>query len=55
VKSILDRAQVKAGAVDVSFSGLDAPPLPSVPGLAKALSIDHARDGNVMIAYAMND
>ena len=55
VKSILDRAQVKAGAVDVSFNGLDAPPLPSVADFVKALSIDHARDGEVMIAYAMND
>jgi DMSO/TMAO reductase YedYZ molybdopterin-dependent catalytic subunit len=55
VRSILDRAQVDSGAVDVSFSGLDAPPLPSVAAFAKALSIDHARDGEVMIAYAMND
>jgi hypothetical protein len=46
---------VKAGAVDVSFNGLDAPPLPSVADFVKALSIDHARDGEVMIAYAMND
>jgi len=55
VKSILDRAQVKSGAVDVAFNGLDAPPLPSVADFVKALSMDHARDGEVMIAYAMND
>ncbi len=55
VKSILDRAQVKPGAVDVSFNGLDEPPLPSVSDFVKALSIDHARDGEVMIAYAMNN
>src|ERR1700728_3460927 len=55
LKSVLDRAQVEAGAVDVSFNGLDAPPLPSVADFVKALSIDHARDGEVMIAYAMND
>jgi sulfite dehydrogenase (cytochrome) subunit A len=55
LKSILDRAQVKLGAVDVSFNGLDAPPLSSVSDFVKALSIDHARDGQVMIAYAMND
>jgi len=55
VKSILDRAHVKSGAVDVSFNGLDAPPLPSVADFVKALSIEHARDGEVMIAYAMND
>src|SRR6202049_1515541 len=55
LKSILDRAQVKAGAVDVSFNGLDVPPLPSIADFVKALSINHARDGEVMIAYAMND
>jgi DMSO/TMAO reductase YedYZ molybdopterin-dependent catalytic subunit len=55
VRSILDRAQVKPGAVDVSFNGLDVPPLPSVVDFLKALSIDHARDGEVMVAYAMND
>src|SRR5256712_5599634 len=55
LKSTLDRAQVKSGAVDVSFNGLDVPPLPSVSDFVKALSIDHARDGEVMIAYAMND
>jgi sulfite dehydrogenase len=55
VKSILDRAQVKPRAVDVSFNGLDVPPLPSVADFVKALPIDHARDGEVMLAYAMND
>lgn len=55
VKSLLDRAQVEAGAVDVSLNGLDAAPLPSVADFVKALSIDHARDGEVMVAYAMND
>src|SRR3977135_2000782 len=52
LKSILDRAQLKSGAVDVSFNGLDAPPLPSVADFVKALSVDHARDGDVTIAYA---
>jgi sulfite dehydrogenase len=55
LKSILDRAQVRAGAVDVSFNGLDVPPLSSIADFVKALSVDHARDGEVMIAYAMND
>ena len=55
LKSILDRAQVQAGAVDVSFNGLDIPPLVSIADFVKALSIDHARDGEVMVAYSMND
>ena len=55
LKAILDRAQLKTGTVDVSFNGLDVPPLLSIADFVKALSIDHARDGEVMVAYAMND
>ncbi len=51
---LLDRAGVKTGAVDVSFCGLDRAPTSATPVFAKALAIDHARDGEVMVAYAMN-
>ncbi|WP_046862902.1 molybdopterin-dependent oxidoreductase [Microvirga massiliensis] len=54
LKSVLDKAGVKAGAVQVAFDGLDGPVLPETPDYAKALAIDHARDGEVMLAYAMN-
>ena len=27
---------------------------PALPGFAKALAVDHARDGEVMVAYEMN-
>lgn len=54
LKALLDKAGVKPGAVQVSFSGLDGPALAETPDFAKALDIDHARDGEVMIAYAMN-
>ena len=54
LKAVLDRAGVQAGAVQVSFNGLDRPVLPETPDFVKALDIDHARDGEVMIAYAMN-
>jgi DMSO/TMAO reductase YedYZ molybdopterin-dependent catalytic subunit len=54
LKDVLDRAGVKAGAVAVRFSGLDEPVVADAPKLMKSLSIDHARDGEVMIAYAMN-
>jgi sulfite dehydrogenase len=54
LRDLLDRAGVKAGAVDVSFEGLDRAPLAATPGFAKALEIDHARDGEVMVAYEMN-
>lgn len=55
LKDVLERAGVKTGAVDVSFGGLDAPPVGSVPDFVKSLDIEHAQDGDVMIAWAMND
>jgi DMSO/TMAO reductase YedYZ molybdopterin-dependent catalytic subunit len=54
LKTVLDRAGVKAGAVQVRFNGLDEAVLPDAPKLMKSLAIDHARDGEVMLAYAMN-
>lgn len=53
LRDLLDRAGVKAGARQVRFSGLDRPP-GDAPWYAKSLAIDHARDGEVMIAFAMN-
>jgi DMSO/TMAO reductase YedYZ molybdopterin-dependent catalytic subunit len=55
LRDVLDRAGVKAGAVQVRFNGLDEPVVPDGPDFLKSLSLDHARDGEVMIAYAMND
>jgi DMSO/TMAO reductase YedYZ molybdopterin-dependent catalytic subunit len=54
LKTVLDKAGVQPGAIQVSFNGLDRPVLPDTPDFVKALDIDHARDGEVMIAYAMN-
>ncbi len=54
LRDVLDRAGVKAGAVQVRFNGLDEPTVPDGPDFLKSLSVDHARDGDVMIAYAMN-
>jgi DMSO/TMAO reductase YedYZ molybdopterin-dependent catalytic subunit len=54
LKDVLDRAGVKAGALQARFNGLDTGALPQTPDFMKSLSIDHARDGEVMIAYAMN-
>jgi DMSO/TMAO reductase YedYZ molybdopterin-dependent catalytic subunit len=54
LKDVLDRAGVNAGAVQVRFNGLDQAVLPDAPKFMKSLAIDHARDGEVMIAYAMN-
>ena len=54
LRAVLDRAGVEAGAVQVSFNGLDQPPLGDGPDIVKALAIDHARDGEVMLAWGMN-
>jgi DMSO/TMAO reductase YedYZ molybdopterin-dependent catalytic subunit len=54
LKDVLDRAGVKTGAVQVRFKGLDGPVVPETPSFLKSLDVDHARDGEVMIAYAMN-
>lgn len=54
LKDVLDRAGVNAGAVQVRFNGLDAGLIPATPDFMKSLDIDHARDGEVMLAYGMN-
>ncbi|MGC1269434.1 MAG: molybdopterin-dependent oxidoreductase [Croceibacterium sp.] len=54
LKALLDRAGVNAGARQVSFNGLDEAPVDTIPDFVKALDIDHARDGEVLVAFAMN-
>lgn len=54
LKDVLDAAGVKAGAVQVQFEGAERPVIPTAPNLKKSLNVDHARDGEVMIAWAMN-
>ena len=54
LKDVLDLARVRAGAVQVRFGALDQPAVPDGPDFEKSLGIDHARDGEVMIAFAMN-
>jgi sulfite dehydrogenase (cytochrome) subunit A len=54
LKALLAKAGVKAGALQVSFRGLDQPVLPETPPFVKALEVDHALDGEVMVAYSMN-
>ena len=42
------------GAQFVRFNGLDKGTQPNTPDFLKSLSVDHAMDGEVMIAYGMN-
>lgn len=54
LKAILEKAGVQDGAVQVSFNGLDAPLVDATPDFVKALDVNHALGGEVMVAYAMN-
>ncbi len=54
LKAVLDRAGVQPGAVEVRFDGMDGPVAPNTPDFAKSLKIDHARDGEVLLAWGMN-
>lgn len=54
LNALLDKAGVQAGARQVAFNGMDKPPLGEGPDFIKALDLEHARDGEVMLAWAMN-
>src|SRR3977135_1223666 len=54
LKDVLDKGGVEPCAVHVLFKGLEEPVVADAPHFMKSLDIDHARDGEVMIAYAMN-
>jgi sulfite dehydrogenase (cytochrome) subunit A len=54
LKAVLDQAGVQAGAKQVVFNGIDRAVVDKTPDFVKALNLDHARDGEVMIAYQMN-
>jgi DMSO/TMAO reductase YedYZ molybdopterin-dependent catalytic subunit len=54
LKDLLQYAGVQASAVQVRFQGLDRGAIPATPDFLKSLDIDHALDGEVMVAYAMN-
>lgn len=53
LKAILARAGLKPSARQVTFNGLDVPLL-GAADFVKALDIEHAMDGEVMVAYRMN-
>lgn len=54
LRAVLEKAGVGKDARQVSFDGLDRAPLEGTPDFVKALDIDHALDGEVMLAWAMN-
>jgi DMSO/TMAO reductase YedYZ molybdopterin-dependent catalytic subunit len=53
LQAILAKAELKNSARQVTFNGLDAP-LFGAGDFVKALDVEHAMDGEVMLAYRMN-
>src|SRR3954468_17626357 len=54
LKAVLEMAGVQAGAKQITFGGMDGPASDKTPDFVKALDVDHATDGEVMLAYGMN-
>ncbi|MEO6184615.1 MAG: molybdopterin-dependent oxidoreductase [Verrucomicrobiota bacterium] len=54
LKDLLDKTGIKSNAKQVTFNGLDKPIVEKIPDYVKALDIDHACGGEVMLAYEMN-
>lgn len=54
LRTVLEKAGLNAGGKQVAFSGADNPLMEGTPAFKKALDVDHAMDGAVMIAYEMN-
>jgi sulfite dehydrogenase (cytochrome) subunit A len=54
LKDVLEKAGVKAGAVEVSFDGADRGAIDKTPDFVKSLPIDMALDPNTLIAFEMN-
>lgn len=54
LKTVLEKAGLAREARQVSFNGLDKPPLDTTPDYVKALEVDHIMEGDVLLAWAMN-
>jgi sulfite dehydrogenase len=54
LRKVLEKAGVAAGAKQVTFNGLDTPVLPGTPDFRKALDIEHALNGEPILAWSMN-
>ena len=54
LRDILAMAGAQPGAVDVTFQGLEKGALPGIPEFVRSLAVEHAMDGEVLVAYEMN-
>src|SRR5712691_10563382 len=51
LKDVLNKAGLAAGAKQVTFNGLDSPPVEKVPDFIKSLEVDQALDEDTLLAY----
>jgi sulfite dehydrogenase (cytochrome) subunit A len=54
LKDVLERAGVKAGALEVAFDGADHAPIEKTPDFVKSLPLEVAMDENTLVAFEMN-
>ncbi|GAC1345366.1 MAG: molybdopterin-dependent oxidoreductase [Acetobacteraceae bacterium] len=54
LRDVLERAGIEPSAVQVRFDGMDGPAAEGTPDFVKALPVDHASDGDVLLAWGMN-
>ncbi len=54
VKTLLERAGIKAKATEVAFNGMDVGPMPASPDFIKTLGVEQASEPDVIVAYEMN-
>jgi sulfite dehydrogenase len=55
LRDVLAAASPRAGAVEVTFGGMDRAPLDSVPRFEKSLTMDTVNGDGPLLAWAMND
>lgn len=54
LKDVLAKAGLQEGAKQIVCNGLDSAPIPQTPDFIKALEVDHALDGEILLAWEMN-
>lgn len=54
LSDLLNEAGLNKNAFDISFNGIDDPPLPGTPDFVKSLRAAKAMDPEVFVAYEMN-
>lgn len=54
LKDVLSKAGLQEGAKQVVCNGLDTAVIPQTPDFIKALEIEHALDGEILLAWEMN-